>query len=67
MQYPGDAQDTCSKYGEIYSLWMSASNCARRAVSHSPFVDVMVNTSLVLPLKRVPTAVQFPDEAHDTD
>ena len=44
------------------------SNTAARAESHTPFVDVMVNASKPSALfLKLPTAVQFPDDAHDTE
>ena len=69
VQFPGDAHDTDSKPALGVSSCMSASNTAGRASSHSPSVMVMVNTSSSFELLRSndPTAVQFPDVAHDTE
>ena len=45
VQFPGDGHDTEEKIASGFSDWMSSPNCAGRAVSHSPSVDVMVNAS----------------------
>ena len=63
VQFPGDEHDTDVNCASGSSDWMPTSNCAGRAVSHSPSVDVMVNASL----SNVPTAVQFPDDEHDNE
>jgi hypothetical protein len=45
VQFPGDVHETESNLADGSSDWMPASNCAGRAVSHSPSIDVMVNAS----------------------
>jgi hypothetical protein len=68
VQFPGDAHDTEVKNPERDTCCWPVSNTAGRAVSHTPFVDVMVNASVTLLLFRTcPTAVQFPGDAHDTE
>ena len=68
VQFPGDGHDTEEKIASGFSDWMSSPNCAGRAVSHSPSVDVMVNATLLPSLfTNVPTAVQFPGDEHDTE
>jgi hypothetical protein len=73
VQFPADAHDTDLISELVGTDWMSMGNCAGRASSHSPFVDVMVNTSLanvslsVIGLSNSPTAVQLPGVAHDTE
>jgi hypothetical protein len=68
VQFPGEAHDTESNHAHVNSFCMSSSNTAGCAVSHSPFVMVMVNALYqLLILLNLPTAVQFPGDAHDTD
>ena len=68
VQFPGDAHDTEVKDPERDICCWPLVNTAGCAVSHTPFVDVMVNASLTLLLFRTcPTAVQFPGDAHDTE
>ena len=45
VQFPGDEHDTEKNNASGFTFWMSSPNCAGRAVSHSPLVDVMVNAS----------------------
>ena len=67
MQFPSVGQDTEVKSAYGSSDWMPSSNCAGRAVSHSPSIDVIVNAS-VLPSMFLndPTAMQYPGDEHDT-
>ena len=68
VQFPGVAHDTELKLAYGDSFCMSCPNSAGRAISHSPFVDVMVNASKPpLLFLKDPTVVQFPGVAHDTD
>ena len=68
VQFPGEKHDTASKNASGGLLWIPLTNWAGRAVSHSPFVDVMVNASRPLVLfLNCPTAVQFPGDEHDTE
>jgi hypothetical protein len=43
VQFPGEVHDTEYKNAFGVSLWTSSTNSAGCAVSHSLFVDVMVN------------------------
>jgi hypothetical protein len=45
VQLPGEAHDTELNDPLSSSFWVPAGNCARRAVSHTPLFDVMVNAS----------------------
>jgi hypothetical protein len=68
VQFPGEAHDTELNCARGESFWIPLANTAGCAVSHTPFVDVMVNASWLLPLfKKFPTAVQFPGDVHDTE
>jgi hypothetical protein len=68
VQFPGDAHDTEVNNPERDICCSPVSNIAGCVVSHTPFVDVMVNASLTLSLFRTcPTAVQFPGDEHDTE
>ena len=68
VQFPGDEHDTEPKSVYRSSNRVSSSNCAGRAVSHSPSIDVMVNASRPPALfLNDPTAVQFPSVGHDTE
>ena len=67
VQFPGDAHDTEEKIESGLSFWTPSAKAAGCASSHTPFVDVMVNTSSRLLLfSNLPTAVQFPAVAHET-
>ena len=69
VQFPAVAHDTDlnSTIGNKL-LWTPSAKTAGRASSHAPFVDVMVKASRASSLfTKLPTAVQFPGEAHDTD
>jgi hypothetical protein len=68
VQFPGDAHDTelnCA-LGKLF--WVSEANSAGCASAHTPFVIVMVNASEASDIfLNLPTAVQFPGDAHDTE
>ena len=67
VQFPGEAHDTEAKLASGESLWTPAGNTAGRARPHTPPDDVIVNASLKpSEFLNCPTAVQFPDDAHDT-
>jgi hypothetical protein len=68
VQFPGVAHDTELKPAFLSSFCRSSSNTAGCAVSHTPSINVMVNALYqLLILLNLPTAVQFPGDAHDTD
>jgi hypothetical protein len=68
VQFPGDAHDTEVNNPERDICCSPVSNTASCAVSHTPFVDVMVNASKpALLFLNIPTAVQFSADAHDTE
>lgn len=45
VQFPGEAHDTELNDPLRVSFWVPAGNCAARAVSNTPLIDVMVNAS----------------------
>ena len=68
VQFPGEAHETELKAAEGASFWTPSANCAGRASPHTLLVDVMVNASRSpLLFLNLPTAVQFPGDAHDTE
>jgi hypothetical protein len=68
VQLPAVAHDTEENSASARSFWTSSANCAGCASSHTPFMEVMVNASLLSNmLLNFPTAVQFPAVAHDTE
>jgi hypothetical protein len=68
VQFPGDAHETELNCALGNSFWISEANTAGCASAHTPFVIVMVNASSASDiLLNLPTAVQFPGDAHDTE
>jgi hypothetical protein len=73
VQFPADAHDTDLKSSWGYSAWTPSGNTAGRASVQTPFVDVMVNASMLNAsmgpslFRKDPTAVQFPGDVQDTD
>jgi hypothetical protein len=72
VQFFDEAHETDLKYVPIPCPstfpWMSASNSAGLAVSHSPAANVMVNARLTPSwFTKSPTAVQFLEDVHDTE
>jgi hypothetical protein len=68
VQFLGDAHDTELNCALGKMFWISEANTAGSASAHAPFVIVMVNASGASDiLLNLPTAVQFPGDAHDTE
>jgi hypothetical protein len=68
VQFPAVGHDTEASCELVAIDSTLSGNSAGRASAHTPFVDVMVKARLELSaVMKVPTAVQFPEAAHDTD
>jgi hypothetical protein len=68
VQFPAVGHDTEASCELVAMDSTLSGNSAGRASAHTPFVDVMVKASLeLLTVMKDPTAVQFPEAAHDTD